>query len=49
MYKNPQFVRVKGYKMKRRKKKEKIEIFVAISRIDGNKIQRKKKNKVKNF
>ena len=31
--------------MKRRKKKEKIAIFVAISRIDGKKIQRKKKIK----
>ena len=31
--------------MKRRKKKEKIAIFIAISRIEGNKIQRKKKIK----
>ena len=31
--------------MKRRKKKEKIRVFVAISRIEGNKIQRKKKIK----
>ena len=29
--------------MKRRKKKEKIAILIAISRIEGNKIQRKKK------
>ena len=32
-------------KMKRRKKKEKIAILITISRIDDNKIQRKKKIK----
>ena len=31
--------------MKRRKKKEKIAIILTISRIEGNKIQRKKKIK----
>ena len=35
--------------MKRRKKKEKIRVFVAISRIEGNKTQRKKKENKKNF
>ena len=33
--------------MKRRKKKEKIAILIAISRIDGNKTQRKKKKNKK--